>query len=257
VYAYSADPRFSYCLYVPEHLPKATAPGLTVVIHDSTRNFMDCRDGFTDFGERHGQVVLAPLFPINVLGDGNGDGYKYFIEGGIRYDLLLNGMVEAVAAQTGCEAARFCLQGYSGGAQFAHRYLLLHPGRLRALSVGAPGEVTLLDEEADWWGGVRNLEAVFGRPLDHAALRQVPVHMSVGDEDTELDELAPAAPSRYWHSDAERRSANRIERLRTLERSFADAGISVLFELMPGVTHGAGPELAMTLAKRFLARHIG
>ena len=43
--------------------------------------------------------------------------------------------------------------GFSGGAQFAHRFLYIHPGRLRAVSLGAPGLVTMLDETRAWWVG--------------------------------------------------------------------------------------------------------
>ena len=196
VFAHGPDPRFSYCLFVPEPDANAPAPGLVVVIHDSMRNFMECRDAFADFGEKHRQVVLAPLFPINVLGDGNPDGYKYLFEGSIRYDLLLNGMIEAVGRETGCDTSRFCIYGYSGGGQFVHRYLFLHPQRLRAASVGAPGEVTLLDPEVDWWAGVRDVQAVLGQALDLAALRRVPLQLVVGDQDIETEELDPAPASR-------------------------------------------------------------
>lgn len=113
VFAHSGDRRFAYCLFLPESRQQQRRPALVVVIHDTLRNFMECRDGFADFGETHGCLVLAPLFPIGVLGDGNPDGYKYLIEQDIRYDLVLYGMVDAVAQATGCDGARFCLQGYS------------------------------------------------------------------------------------------------------------------------------------------------
>ena len=256
VFTYSRDARFSYCLYVPESDPRTPPSSAVVVIHDSLRNFMECRDAFADFAERHRQVVLAPLFPINVLGDGNPDGYKYLLEEGIRYDMVLNGMVEAVAEQTGCDASRICLWGYSGGGHLAHRYLFLHPDRVLAASIGAPGEVTLLDPEVDWWAGVRDIEAVFGKPLDLAALRRVPLQLVVGDQDTQTDELDPAPASRYWQSEAERCHANRIDRLRRLQRSLEDAGVTVQFELMRGIEHSAGPAPAMALAKRFFAQHV-
>src|SRR4051812_4854162 len=159
VFAHTADPRFSFCLHVPSTSKDAHGRrGLVVAVHRTLRNFMECRDAFAGFGEQHGLVVLAPLFPINVFGDGNPDGYKYLQERDIRYDLLLNAMVETIAGWTACDASRFFLQGYSGGAHFVHRYLLLHPQRVRAASLSAPGQVTLLDPAVPWHAGLRGIE---------------------------------------------------------------------------------------------------
>ncbi|WP_046112553.1 alpha/beta hydrolase family protein [Aquincola tertiaricarbonis] len=254
VFSYTGDPRFAYSLYVPPHDRQQPPPGLLVTVHHSLRNFIECRDLFSDFAQRHRLVVLAPLFPINVLGDGEADGYKYLVEGPLRYDLLLDGMVQAVAADTGCDGSRFLLQGYSGGGQFAQRYFLLHPQRLRAVAIGAPGQVTLLDDQADWWAGVRDIGERFGRPLDLAALRRVPVQLVVGSEDTRTDEIGPAPPSRYWRSEEERRQSHRGDRLRKLQQSYADAGITAELEVMPGVPHGHGTTPAIALAQRFFER---
>lgn len=60
--------------------------------------------------------------------------------------------------------------------------------------------------------------------------------------------------SRYWNSEAERVDANRIDRLRALQRSLEDSGVSAEFELMPGVEHAAGPAPAIALAKRFFVK---
>ena len=187
---------------------------------------------------------------------GNPDGYKYLLEKELRYDLILNGMIDAVVQATGCDGKRFCLQGYSGGAHLVHRYLFLHPGRVLAASIGAPGEVTLLDSQVDWWGGVQNIEPLFGLRLDLSELRRVPLQLVVGDQDTDTEELDTPPASRYWDSAAQRALANRIDRLRALQRSLKEAGVSPEFELMPGVEHHAGPAPAMALAKRFFARRL-
>ena len=254
VFAYSKDPRFCFCLYIPPKKADAPPPGLVVAVHHSMRNFIQCRDTFADLGERHNQVVLAPLFPINVLGDGNPDGYKYLIEGDIRYDLVLNGMIEDALAMTDFDARQFCLFGYSGGGHFAHRYALVHPERVRAVSVCAPGQVTLLKADADWWVGVRDMQKLFGRALDLQALKKIPVQLAVGIEDLETWEIEHAPGSQYWRAESAASGANRVERLRALQASFEAAGLSVQFDLMQGVMHLATP--AMTLAQAFFGRHI-
>jgi poly(3-hydroxybutyrate) depolymerase len=252
VFAEPSDPRFGYILYVPT--PRPGKPGLVVTVHHTLRNFIECRDGFAEFGERHHHVVLAPLFPIGVLGDGDPDGYKYLREGELRYDRLLHQMIDGVARETGCDGRRFWLQGYSGGGHFAHRYLLLHPERLHAVSIGAPGQVTLADEGVDWWSGVRNLEALFGRRFDRAALQRVPVQLVVGSDDTCTDEMGHAPGTRYWRADAAAAGTTRIERLHTLEASLRGAGVQVQFETMPGVAHSAGAAPSFAAAQRFFQR---
>lgn len=254
VFSHAGDPRFSYCLFVPKAQQDAEPPGLIVAIHHSKRNFVQARDVFTELAERTNQVVLAPLFPADVLADGNVDGYKYLVEGDIRYDTLLNDMIRDTAERTGCDGQRFCLFGFSGGGHFAHRYMLTHPERLKAVSIGAPGQVTLLDRESDWWVGVRDLEALFGRAVDLDALRRIKVQLIVGDKDTDTWEITHQPGSRYWRADGARAGANRIERLRSLQRSLEVEGVSVQFDVMPDAAHAPMP--AMELSKKFFEQHL-
>ena len=43
---------------------------------------------------------------------------------------------------TGIDTRRINLFGFSGGAQFAHRYAMAHPGSVNALVLTAPGWFT-------------------------------------------------------------------------------------------------------------------
>ena len=128
-------------------------------MHGTGRGFIDYRDAFAEFARWNNCIILAPLFPIGVRGDGNRDGFKYMREGDIRYDRgpARDGRRGRRSA-TGSTFERFALFGYSGGGHFAHRFLMLHPERLWAASIGAPGSVTLLDPTRDWWVGTRDVE---------------------------------------------------------------------------------------------------
>lgn len=256
VFSHRGDPRFAYCLYVPPASQDRLRPGLVVAIHDSLRNFGECRDGLTDFAERHHLVVLAPLFPIDALGNGNPDGYKYLVEDGFRYDLLLDAMVSEVGSRTGCDHERFFLYGYSGGAHFAHRYFFVHPQRVRAATIGSPGQVTLLDFDSDWWAGVRNLEAVFGHALDLEAIRRVPLKLVVGADDINPQEVGHAPQTRYWYAKAREQGATRVDRLKTLQRSLKEAGVDAQLELLPGRDHTTALLPAMSSAAAFFEQHV-
>lgn len=232
-----ADPRFSYSLFIPPRLRGTERVPLLVSVHGSLRGVESSRDAFADFARWHGAVVLAPLFPADPLGDGNEDGYKYLAEGDIRYDRLLLAMVAEAESRLGLDFDRFCLAGFSGGAHFAHRFLLLHPERLRAVSIGAPGSVTLIDPKRGWWVGTRDMERLFGRAPDLEAMRRVPVHLAIGDSDLETASITHRPGSRHWMADANRAGANRIARLTSLRRNLQAQGLAVRHDIIPGAAH--------------------
>ncbi|TKV70568.1 alpha/beta hydrolase [Rhizobium sp. AU243] len=240
MYASKSDPRFSYCLYVPKTFSKEMErqPRLVVAMHGTTRtSFYEFREALAEFARWNNCIVLCPMFPVGVLGDGNRNGYKYLREGSIRYDNALLDIVDEVRENYGLEDRRFALFGFSGGGHFVHRFYLLHPERLWAVSIGAPGSVTLLDAEKDWWVGVRNVEEIFGRPIDVDALGKVPVHMVVGEADLETWEITHQPTSPLYMEGANDSGRTRPERLRTLQASFERQGIKVQFDGVPGVTH--------------------
>ncbi|MQT72817.1 alpha/beta hydrolase [Pseudomonas helleri] len=238
VYSHTGDNRFAYTLYVPESIEDPDRPiDLVVSLHGSTRAMEIYRNGFAEFGRWNDCVILSPLFPVGVLGDGNGDGYKQIIEGDIRYDHVLLDMVASVARKYNRSFDTFALFGYSGGGQFTHRFCYLHPQRLWAASIGAPGSVTLLDADQDWWVGVRNFETRFGKPLDLQALRQVPVHMVVGEADLETWEITHREGGKHYMPGANGAGRTRPERLAALKASFEAAGVKVRFDVLPNVPH--------------------
>ena len=255
VYAARSDPRFSYCLYVPPGFRTGAArPELVVVVHGSPRTFMEFRDRFADFGESHTALILCPLFPVGVGGDGNPDGYKYLSEPGLRYDKVLLDIVAEVETRWEVRADRFGLFGFSGGAQFVNRFLLLRPERLWAASLGAPGSVTLVTDEWDWWVGLRDLQDRFGMAFDREALRRVPVQTLVGAADLDTAEITHREGGRYWMPGANMAGASRLARLRALCQSLAEAGVEVTHEEVADVGHDPWPIIER--AKLFLAAQL-
>ncbi len=238
VFASRIDPRFSYCMYVPPHIDQAKHPmELVVIMHGTGRAFVEYRDAFAEFARWNDCIVLCPLFPVSPLGDGNRDGFKQLIEGDIRYDHILQGMVAEVGEKLGRDFTRFALFGYSGGGQFVNRYTLLHPETLWAASIGAPGSVTLLDPSQDWWVGVRGAEARFGKAVDIEALRQVAVHMIVGKADLETWEITHREGGKFFMPGANSAGATRPERLESLRRSFEAAGVKAVLDVVENVPH--------------------
>jgi poly(3-hydroxybutyrate) depolymerase len=237
LYACRADQRFSFCLYVPREFDEAAVQRLPLIVtvHGTGRRVLEFRDAFAAFADAHGCVILAPLFPGGIVEPWEEGSYKLVKDGGVRYDQVLLAMINEVAGAIPIEASRFLLHGFSGGGQFVHRFFYLHPNRLLGVSIVAPGSVTLLDEERDWWIGVRKLPAVFGIGPDYAAMRQVPVQMVVGGADTETITIEPG--ERRWMDGANDAGLTRVERLASLRASFERHDIAVQHEIVPGVVH--------------------
>jgi pimeloyl-ACP methyl ester carboxylesterase len=238
IFASRSDPRFSYCTFAPprtgnEQHPKA----LVVVVHGTGRAFTEYRDAFAEFAKWNDCIVLCPLFPVGPQGDGNRDGFKFLQEANIRYDQILLDMVDEVATKFHSDFAQFALFGYSGGGQFVNRFGLLHPERLWALSIGAPGSVTLLDFQQDWWVGVRNFADQFGKPLNLPALQTLPVHMVVGKADMETWEITHRPDGKFYMPGANEAGRTRPERLHTLRQSFEAAGVRVHMDVVDNVPH--------------------
>lgn len=243
------DPRQLYTLYVPRDYDENGTKQywLVVVVHGTERSATEYRSRYAQFAEAHDAIVLAPLFPINTHSAYDQENYKFIDYEGTRYDLVLLSMVDEVAAKYRLRDLRFLLFGFSGGGHFVHRFFYLHPHRLLALSIGAPGVVTLLDDTSDWWVGVRDVYTKFGVKLNLPAMRRVPVQMVVGSQDiTRFPDVIDRASPYYMGEGVRGASFNaagdtRIERIQTLKKSFEKAGIGVRYDEVEGAGHQSAP----------------
>ncbi|KEF60536.1 uncharacterized protein A1O9_02097 [Exophiala aquamarina CBS 119918] len=247
----------SYCMYVPtQHyaLPRGEDASygkmpLIVTVHGSGRRAERAREALVELADRTGAAVLAPLFPAGVGGDPNDShNYKGLAYGGIRYDLVLLAMLDEVSSRwPGVDIEKIFLVGFSGGGQFVLRFFYLHPERVAALSVGAPGVVTQLNDGLAWPKGIQGVEEVFGGlKVNLSALRAVEhVQLIVGGND--IEEVGGGL-LRWWReksggSDAVSRALgpsklpNRKDALESLHREFQEAGIHSSFVVVDGAGH--------------------
>ena len=233
VFALRSEPRVSWCMHVPSGFAKDPAGHtLVVAVHGTGRSAQAYRDAFAAYAEENRWVVLAPLFPVGVRGDGNADGYKQLVEGQLRYDLLLLDMVKELGEVLRTDFQRFQLFGFSGGGHFAHRFLYLHPNRLEAVSVGAPGGITRIDDTRDWWLGTRNLHQLFGRALDLEAIRRVRIQLLVGGEDS-----APLPVPAHLLAQLGDLKPNRLAFNGALYANYLRHDLNVVRSIVPGAAH--------------------
>lgn len=231
------DQRISYALYVPkDHTAQAGPLPLVVIQHGTGRSAELYRDRWKAFATEHRCVILTPLFPAGLVEPGELHSFKFLSYGGIRFDEELLHIVDEVGEQFNTETATFYLHGFSGGGQFAHRFFYAHPDRLAGVSIGAPGRITRLDDSLPWWLGTQDFEEIFGTGIDLEAMRKVPVQMVVGADDVETWEINNVGGPN-WLDGVEKTGSTRIERLECLRADFAEHGIEVCFDIVPGVGH--------------------
>lgn len=231
-FASRADPRFSYCLYVPRDYRAAGARlPLLVSVHGGTRTAERYRDVFAEFAEEHQCVVLAPLLPMNTSDLDSVHNYKALRYDGVRFDHLILSMVDEVTELWRLVPDRFYLFGFSAGGQFAHRFAYLHPDRLAAVSVGSPGWITRPGTELAWPDGLGGAAELFGTPPHLAGLAEVPVQLVVGGADDELSQTA--GPRTRTAAEVRTRVGN----VKLLWKELTAHGIKAELAVVPGATH--------------------
>ncbi len=113
-----------------------------------------------------------------------------------RIDLQLLAMIDDARqrlAGRGVSAnRRIWMIGVSASGQFDSRFVMLHPDRVKAASIGAPGYGPIVPV-SEWNGenlpypeGISDLEQLVGEPFDVETFRSVPLQVWVGDKDTTI-----------------------------------------------------------------------
>ncbi|RBP48193.1 hypothetical protein DES53_101993 [Roseimicrobium gellanilyticum] len=239
------DPRFSFMLYIPKGYQENGTEKceLLVLVHGTERRPDVYIEHMREFADKNRVILLAPLFPINTHGRQDLENYKLVEYKATRYDLILLSMADETASKYRLAGNTFFMHGFSGGGHFTHRFFYLHPHRLRAVSIGAPGLVTLIDNTSDWWVGTRDLYRRFNVKMNLDAMRGVSVHMVVGAEDTDEWNEPITRDSEYWMgegvkgADYNTTGKNRIERLATLKTNYEQHGIKVSMDTVPAADH--------------------
>lgn len=277
--ALASDPRVSYGLYVPPaHYnpdPAKTTTGdvmakklpLLVSVHSTKRDVSALYRELANFAEETPCAVLAPLFPAGIDGPNDIDSYKTLKSRTLRSDLALVSILDEVAQRwPGIETRRVFLMGYSGGGQFVHRFLYLYPERLAAVSIGAPGRSTFLDEQQAWPKGVADVRSIFNRDIDRDLIKKVAIQLLVGGADTGVhggrefwEWLQQVRKSRSQNGSDVPGSGNthnglpamekgRLEAVKDLHQSWKADGIEAQFDIIDGVAHEGDKIRGLVLA---------
>jgi pimeloyl-ACP methyl ester carboxylesterase len=221
-----------FFLYRP--LLQNEAAPLVVSVHGITRNAGAHAFRLAQQAERFGVCVVAPLFDKDTYGQ-----YQQLLDlnTGARADHALLDIIDAARRITHAHDDKVLLFGYSGGAQFSHRFVLAHPHRVKSAVHVAAGWYTFPNSARYPFG--------LGRPkrgpniaLHLEMALRVPQHVMVGEGDTERD----AALRQSERLDA-RQGRTRLERAQNWVRAMSAAGaqhspaISPTLTTLPNVAH--------------------
>jgi pimeloyl-ACP methyl ester carboxylesterase len=227
------DPEQQYYLYAPHEITEDTE--VFVSIHGISLNARSHAEHFLPYARAHNMVLAAPLFSQDRFSDYNCLGLT---GKGERSDEQFFRILDDITAVTGVSTEKIYLFGYSAGGQFAHRFALAYPDRVKKLCLGAPGFFTMPDETS-YPLGTNGLKALLGRAIDLDAFLNIPVCLTVGAKDIHRD------ASLFQSEEVDRlQGLNRNERgLAWFNRIVSLAGergfhTEYLFKTLPGCPHG-------------------
>ena len=187
---------------------------------------------------KSGAIVVAPLFADDRFPDYQRLGRN---GRGARADFALDAVLCEVERLTGAATERFYLTGFSGGAQFAHRYAMAHPRRIAALALCAAGWYTFPESGRPFPYGIKACPHLPGVVFNPAAFLRIPTLVAVGDEDAVRDEAlnASAKVDRQQGRDRVERARRWLSAMRTAAEGFA-FNTRYEFELLPRAGHDFG-----------------
>jgi dienelactone hydrolase len=216
-----------------------------------------------EVADRLGVAVLMPLFPRPRAAGSDDNLYLHALSRAAlatrtpalaRVDLQLIAMIDAARGRLG---ARVLIAGFSAAGSFANRFTVLHPDRVLAAAVGAPGGwpiAPVAEAGMTYPVGIADVAALTGAAVDLAALRRVELFFFLGAEDRN-----DAVPYRDSFSAADealvmqRFGATPVARWDAAQRLYREAGLSATFRLYPGAGHEVTPEMSADVEAAFRA----
>lgn len=142
-----------YYLYLPESLSKKTR--VMVCIHGISRNAKEQVKAFSQQAGEEDCIIVAPYFSKKYY-----PGYQRLQMGsaGFTSAEALNTILCDIKKRYAINTEYFSLFGYSGGAQFAHRYAMLYPERISRLIIASAGWYTFPDRHQKYPFGLKSTQ---------------------------------------------------------------------------------------------------
>jgi pimeloyl-ACP methyl ester carboxylesterase len=188
--------RFCAEVYNPLHcliyLPTDFGPStqLLIAVHGIKREAEILIDGLKDIAEQSSHALIVPIFDLK-----NFPAYQRMIDqpNQIRPDWLLNRLIMDWVRYFCCSEQKIRMFGFSGGAQFCHRYAYLNAERVSRVILGSAGWYTLPDDDIKYPYGLRRPPQWIGS-LNLRKMIEIDFLTLVGDQDCSRDSSVRKGP---------------------------------------------------------------
>ena len=179
---YDGEGDINCFVYVPKTL--CSDSRIFVAVHGIARNPFHQLACFVPIAEQNEAVLIVPL-----LDEATWRRYQRLMGSDkvTRADAALIRAIDRISSKLGVYRNKIHLFGYSGGAQFAHRFTFVHPERVEALAMSSAGWYTFPDSKAKFPLGLRNGGILTDGPIDIRAIVEVRYLALVGEDDVKID----------------------------------------------------------------------
>lgn len=206
-----------------------------VVVHGARTDPSECLAGFRHLAHSYRRPLLVPVFSHP-----GHRGYQRLATAHrpLGAASLLDEALGLLSLRMGLPVTEIDLVGFSGGAQFAHRYAMLFPARVRGLVIGAAGWYSHLDGSRPFPEGAAASEASGGAAVDIDAFLGVPALVLIGERDVATDGQLRTS-DRLDREQGEHRLARGLRWSQNVAREAEARGLASLvqFELMSHTGH--------------------
>lgn len=205
---------------------------LLVVVHGISRDAEEQLNCYRSLADELGCWLVAPQFESQAF-----PRYQQLCAGAgqPRADIALNSFLALWRGMHGQPYLKIWLSGYSGGAQFAHRYALHHPQQIAAMVLGSAGWYSFPDQQVKYPRGLSNTLALAPVRLDE--MLAIPMLVTVGDEDNLRDSSLRMSKNldRQQGINRVERARNWCEAVRQLQQEKTNRPVQ--FKLLNGQGH--------------------
>ena len=241
-------PAARFLLRLPE---RPRADRVICAVHGISREPDVMVRWLSPLADEHGFTLVAPEFDAHGFND-----YQRLGRAGRgqRADRALLHILARTRAMLGEESAPPPhLVGFSGGAQFGHRFIYAYPGRFASATLVAAGWYTPPHSRRSFPIGLGACDGLPDLVFDGAALARTPTLVMVGDGDDKVDRTVRSTPRLNRQQGRNRRVRARWfhERLVRFAESVEGAAAHRFVEL-PRTGH----DFAEAAREGSLARHL-
>lgn len=198
-----------------------------VAVHGISRDVKEQLECYRPLADEMGCWLVVPKFSSHKF-----PRYQQLCSGSgqPRADIALNSFLALWRCMHGQPYLKMMLAGYSGGAQFAHRYALHHPQQVAAMALGSAGWYSFPDEKVKYPRGLARTVALDRVYLDE--MLRIPMLVTVGDQDNLRDSSLRTSVNLDQQQGDNRiqRAVNWVEAIRRLqlEKSYRPAQLNML-----------------------------